>query len=222
MSLYFFSFFLMKEKGSSISSCPSWVVLLFFHGKRKGVIFFPPFKDPKWQLLLCLYCLLLSQHCLALTACVGAQQGTLIIFSLPQVLPSQASPSFFSPLWASLFSFCLLVSLRRQQYAPLKAYHLQRIEKEINKLRGRGELSKLPLPQLQLQGGNKGGGSRQRVGKNLRCNAENPYSEMQQIGYSLQCVNLSFPALMYHLFFPMLCLKYFLSWREWSFSNSRA
>lgn len=157
MSLYFFSFFLMKEKGSSISSCPSWVVLLFFHGKRKGVIFFPPFKDPKWQLLLCLYCLLLSQHCLALTACVGAQQGTLIIFSLPQVLPSQASPSFFSPLWASLFSFCLLVPLRRQQYAPLKAYHLQRIEKEINKLRGRGELSKLPLPQLQLQGGNKGG-----------------------------------------------------------------
>lgn len=58
--LFISSLFMKKEKGGPISSCPSWVVLLFFHGKRKGVIFFPPFKDPKWQLSLCLYCVLLS------------------------------------------------------------------------------------------------------------------------------------------------------------------
>lgn len=38
--LFISSLFLKKEKGSPISSCPSWVVLLLFHGKRKGVIFF--------------------------------------------------------------------------------------------------------------------------------------------------------------------------------------
>lgn len=56
-------FFLVKERGSPISSYPSWVVLVLLHSSRKGVIF-SPFKDPKWRLLLCLYCLLHSQHCL--------------------------------------------------------------------------------------------------------------------------------------------------------------
>lgn len=87
MSLYFFSFY-EERKGEPhlfLSLLGGPVVLSW---EEKGCDFFPPFKDPKWQLSLCLYCLLLSLHCLALTACVGAQQGTLIIFSLPQVLPS--------------------------------------------------------------------------------------------------------------------------------------
>lgn len=55
-----FFFFPGKRKGEPHLFLFSWVVL---HRRRKGVIC-SSFKDPKWRLLLCLYCWLHSQHCL--------------------------------------------------------------------------------------------------------------------------------------------------------------
>lgn len=144
----------MKERGSPISSYLSWMVLLFLYRSSKGIIF-SSFKDPKWRLLLCFYCLLHSQHCLTPTSlCKSPTGGFHYPFSkccLPcffRLFPSilQISSSF-SLFWD--------VPLKKEKlvYSFKSISHSK--QREINKLRGRTRLEKVTTPKTAIVGENK-------------------------------------------------------------------